>query len=239
MNAHALLIVIFALGAQQGYGAAENHKSPSAVEEQQVGLFYGLGSSFRVSQLISLVPRRVRTMATCVQRVGSGHDMREMRDEMNYIVDILQKNPATGKVMFELEMIYTNTVQALTAIPTVVMTPPAELSFDEVMILTEAAFNLMALPVRLGSLRSSIAAMFLSNELYDRELANELGRHFVAQLRIAADLGSAVLRCRSDELAGIAQIAISTLTLDAATTPTYDDRTTDITDASTTIDTQV
>lgn len=217
---YTILIVTLAFTAQRSYCAEQGHEAYSVTEEGQVGMFYGLGSSFRVSQLLSLVPRRVRTMAACVQRVGDGHEMREMRDEMNYIVNVLQKHPATGPVMLEMEMIYTDTVQVLTAIPTVVMKPLSELSFDDLIILRDAAFNLLALPIRIERFRSSLANMFLNSDLYDRDTASELGRHFVAQIKIAADIGSAVLRCRDTELAAIAQTATSISTL--ATTQAYD-----------------
>lgn len=58
-------------------------------------------------------------MASCVQRVGSGHDVKELQDEMNYVIELLQKNSATGPVMNEMEMIFTESTQALMAVPTV------------------------------------------------------------------------------------------------------------------------
>lgn len=58
-------------------------------------------------------------MASCVQRVGSSHEVRELRDEMNYVIELLQKNSATGPIMNEMEMIFTESTQALMAVPNV------------------------------------------------------------------------------------------------------------------------
>ncbi|OQR71108.1 hypothetical protein BIW11_04033 [Tropilaelaps mercedesae] len=151
-------------------------------------------------------------MATCVQRVGNSSDMTEIRDEVDYMTNLLQKNPATGPVMFEMEIIYSDTVQALMAIPSVVRKPISELSLDDLYTLRDATFNLMVLPIRIERLRSSLATMLLNTELYSRELAVEITRHLAAQFTIAARMGSDVLRCRSAELAAIAQATISTST---------------------------
>ncbi|XP_003743005.1 uncharacterized protein LOC100900975 [Galendromus occidentalis] len=184
-----------------GQAHAQESSPNQTQEEQQVGIFYGIGQSFQVSQLVSLIPARIRSMASCVQRVGSGHEVKELRDEVSYMIELLQKNSATGPVMNEMEMIFTDSTQALMALPNVARKPYSELTLDDLLVLRDAAFNLVVLPIRLNRLRDSLMLALTNTDLYGSEFSSEIRKHLGSQLSVAARIGQEVFRCRGSSLA--------------------------------------
>ena len=79
--------------------------------------------------------------------------------------------------------------------------PYSELALDDLLLLRDAAFNLLALPIRLNRLRNSLMLALTDTDLYSSELLGELRQHLGSQLSVAARIGQEVFRCRGSNLA--------------------------------------